>query len=194
MNFLPGPVAISREVLRAFEGPPESHRSAGYTRDLQRASWRAGVERLADVCSFSAVARFAEQLQIPSIRANHCARGNHPPATIGFVARGPTARLLTLPHRLENPMNMKNRWRSLNIKGHFARRLWTACIAALFLHLAIEAVGPLVRSWEVRDIDQDGQGWDELRSRTFRGEVAPRARLDRAMQVSVHGDGNLGQL
>ncbi len=30
-------------------------------------------------------------------------------------------------------------------------------MAALFLHLAIEAVGPLVRSWEVRDIDQEGQ-------------------------------------
>lgn len=36
VNLLPGPVAISREVRRAFDDPPESHRSDGYAHELQR--------------------------------------------------------------------------------------------------------------------------------------------------------------
>jgi aspartate aminotransferase-like enzyme len=34
VNFLPGPVAVRREVRRAFEQAPESHRSEGFTRDF----------------------------------------------------------------------------------------------------------------------------------------------------------------
>jgi aspartate aminotransferase-like enzyme len=34
-NFLPGPVAISRNVRRAFEAAPESHRSEGFIADFQ---------------------------------------------------------------------------------------------------------------------------------------------------------------
>jgi aspartate aminotransferase-like enzyme len=35
VNFLPGPVAISRNVRRAFEAAPESHRSEGFISDFQ---------------------------------------------------------------------------------------------------------------------------------------------------------------
>jgi aspartate aminotransferase-like enzyme len=35
VNFLPGPVAISRHVRRAFEAAPESHRSEGFIADFQ---------------------------------------------------------------------------------------------------------------------------------------------------------------
>ncbi|MDB6124543.1 MAG: serine-pyruvate aminotransferase/archaeal aspartate aminotransferase [Pedosphaera sp.] len=35
VNFLPGPVAISRHVRRAFEAAPESHRSDGFIADFQ---------------------------------------------------------------------------------------------------------------------------------------------------------------
>lgn len=35
VNFLPGPVTVSRQVRRAFEQPPESHRDAGFVKDLQ---------------------------------------------------------------------------------------------------------------------------------------------------------------
>jgi aspartate aminotransferase-like enzyme len=34
-NFLPGPVAISRNVRRAFEAAPESHRAEGFLADFQ---------------------------------------------------------------------------------------------------------------------------------------------------------------
>jgi len=34
VNFLPGPVAVRREVRRAFEQAPESHRSEAFTRDF----------------------------------------------------------------------------------------------------------------------------------------------------------------
>ena len=37
VNFLPGPVAIRREVRRAFEQAPESHRAGGFKKDLQSA-------------------------------------------------------------------------------------------------------------------------------------------------------------
>ncbi|EEF61085.1 aminotransferase class V-fold PLP-dependent enzyme [Pedosphaera parvula] len=35
VNFLPGPVALSRNVRRAFEAAPESHRSEGFVTDFQ---------------------------------------------------------------------------------------------------------------------------------------------------------------
>ncbi len=35
VNFLPGPVAVRREVRRAFEQAPESHRSESFLRDFQ---------------------------------------------------------------------------------------------------------------------------------------------------------------
>ena len=35
VNFLPGPVAVRREVRRAFEQAPESHRGDGFKRDFQ---------------------------------------------------------------------------------------------------------------------------------------------------------------
>lgn len=35
VNFLPGPVTVRREVRRAFEQAPESHRAAGFTADFQ---------------------------------------------------------------------------------------------------------------------------------------------------------------
>lgn len=35
VNFLPGPVAIRREVRRAFEQAPESHRGDGFKKDFQ---------------------------------------------------------------------------------------------------------------------------------------------------------------
>lgn len=35
VNFLPGPVAVRREVRRAFEQAPESHRSDSFKRDFQ---------------------------------------------------------------------------------------------------------------------------------------------------------------
>lgn len=37
VNFLPGPVAIRREVRRAFEQAPESHRSGSFKKDFQSA-------------------------------------------------------------------------------------------------------------------------------------------------------------
>src|SRR5215831_16803028 len=37
VNFLPGPVAIRREVRRAFEQAPESHRADVFTKDFQAA-------------------------------------------------------------------------------------------------------------------------------------------------------------
>jgi len=37
VNFLPGPVAIRREVRRAFEQAPESHRAGSFKKDLQSA-------------------------------------------------------------------------------------------------------------------------------------------------------------
>jgi aspartate aminotransferase-like enzyme len=37
VNFLPGPVTMLREVRRAFEQAPESHRSDAFTRDFQAA-------------------------------------------------------------------------------------------------------------------------------------------------------------
>jgi aspartate aminotransferase-like enzyme len=37
VNFLPGPVTVRREVRRAFEQAPESHRSEAFTKDLQAA-------------------------------------------------------------------------------------------------------------------------------------------------------------
>jgi aspartate aminotransferase-like enzyme len=37
VNFLPGPVAIRREVRRAFEQAPESHRGEGFKQDFQSA-------------------------------------------------------------------------------------------------------------------------------------------------------------
>jgi aspartate aminotransferase-like enzyme len=37
VNFLPGPVTVLREVRRAFEQAPESHRSDAFTRDFQAA-------------------------------------------------------------------------------------------------------------------------------------------------------------
>jgi aspartate aminotransferase-like enzyme len=36
-NFLPGPVAVRREVRRAFEQPPESHRASRFMKDFQAA-------------------------------------------------------------------------------------------------------------------------------------------------------------
>lgn len=36
-NFLPGPVAVRREVRRAFEQAPESHRAEAFTKDFQAA-------------------------------------------------------------------------------------------------------------------------------------------------------------
>ena len=43
VNFLPGPVAVRREVRRAFEQAPESHRADGFKADFQatRAALRA---------------------------------------------------------------------------------------------------------------------------------------------------------
>src|ERR1041384_8137495 len=35
VNFLPGPVTVRREVRRAFEQAPESHRAEAFTRDFQ---------------------------------------------------------------------------------------------------------------------------------------------------------------
>ena len=35
VNFLPGPVAVRREVRRAFEQAPESHRTDGFLKDFQ---------------------------------------------------------------------------------------------------------------------------------------------------------------
>src|SRR3989442_12654824 len=35
VNFLPGPVAVRREVRRAFEQTPESHRSEAFVKDFQ---------------------------------------------------------------------------------------------------------------------------------------------------------------
>lgn len=35
VNFLPGPVAVKREVRRAFEQTPESHRAEAFARDFQ---------------------------------------------------------------------------------------------------------------------------------------------------------------
>ena len=35
VNFLPGPVAVRREVRRAFEQAPESHRGEGFKKDFQ---------------------------------------------------------------------------------------------------------------------------------------------------------------
>lgn len=35
VNFLPGPVAVRREVRRAFEQAPESHRAEAFTKDFQ---------------------------------------------------------------------------------------------------------------------------------------------------------------
>src|SRR6266513_1490780 len=35
VNFLPGPVAVRREVRRAFEQAPESHRAELFTKDFQ---------------------------------------------------------------------------------------------------------------------------------------------------------------
>src|SRR5581483_1913949 len=35
VNFLPGPVALSRQVRRAFEEMPESHRSDAFLADFQ---------------------------------------------------------------------------------------------------------------------------------------------------------------
>lgn len=35
VNFLPGPVTVRREVRRAFEQAPESHRAAGFKADVQ---------------------------------------------------------------------------------------------------------------------------------------------------------------
>jgi len=35
VNFLPGPVAVRREVRRAFEQAPESHRNDGFKKDFQ---------------------------------------------------------------------------------------------------------------------------------------------------------------
>jgi len=37
VNFLPGPVTVRREVRRAFEQAPESHRSDAFTKDFQAA-------------------------------------------------------------------------------------------------------------------------------------------------------------
>src|SRR5258708_38934325 len=37
VNFLPGPVTVRREVRRAFEQAPESHRADVFTRDFQAA-------------------------------------------------------------------------------------------------------------------------------------------------------------
>jgi len=37
VNFLPGPVAVRREVRRAFEQAPESHRGDGFKKDFQAA-------------------------------------------------------------------------------------------------------------------------------------------------------------
>ena len=37
VNFLPGPVAIRREVRRAFEQAPESHRAESFKKDFQSA-------------------------------------------------------------------------------------------------------------------------------------------------------------
>ena len=37
VNFLPGPVAVRREVRRAFEQAPESHRAEGFITDFQAA-------------------------------------------------------------------------------------------------------------------------------------------------------------
>ena len=37
VNFLPGPVAIRREVRRAFEQAPESHRGESFKKDFQSA-------------------------------------------------------------------------------------------------------------------------------------------------------------
>jgi aspartate aminotransferase-like enzyme len=37
VNFLPGPVAVRREVRRAFEQAPESHRNDGFQKDFQSA-------------------------------------------------------------------------------------------------------------------------------------------------------------
>jgi aspartate aminotransferase-like enzyme len=37
VNFLPGPVTVRREVRRAFEQAPESHRSEGFKKDFQAA-------------------------------------------------------------------------------------------------------------------------------------------------------------
>jgi len=37
VNFLPGPVAVRREVRRAFEQAPESHRAEGFKTDFQSA-------------------------------------------------------------------------------------------------------------------------------------------------------------
>lgn len=37
VNFLPGPVTVRREVRRAFEQAPESHRAAGFKTDFQAA-------------------------------------------------------------------------------------------------------------------------------------------------------------
>ena len=37
VNFLPGPVTVRREVRRAFEQAPESHRADAFTRDFQAA-------------------------------------------------------------------------------------------------------------------------------------------------------------
>ncbi len=37
VNFLPGPVAVRREVRRAFEQAPESHRAEAFTRDFSAA-------------------------------------------------------------------------------------------------------------------------------------------------------------
>lgn len=40
LSFLPGPVAIRSEVRRAFERPPESHRSSAFLKDLREAKAR----------------------------------------------------------------------------------------------------------------------------------------------------------
>jgi aspartate aminotransferase-like enzyme len=40
VNFLPGPVSISRQVRRAFERPPESHRSDAFMADFQATKQR----------------------------------------------------------------------------------------------------------------------------------------------------------
>jgi aspartate aminotransferase-like enzyme len=37
VNFLPGPVAVSRDVRRAFEQAPESHRAEGFVQDFRAA-------------------------------------------------------------------------------------------------------------------------------------------------------------
>ena len=80
VNFLPGPVAIRREVRRAFEQAPESHRGESFKKDFQAAKHPLGLIRARNVELFMGSGTVANDV----VAGQFCLLGG---ARLGFEQR-----------------------------------------------------------------------------------------------------------